>query len=66
MQPTYTVVRDSNHRTFLKEVGYGFIAEFWCHPQTRELAVLPWNKGCELTRDQLVRLVRKHGGHFAY
>jgi hypothetical protein len=57
--PTYTLVEDSNLRTYLWEEGYGFIARVtWIHvgrtrvPQ-RKLLLEPVNKGVDMTPEQL-------------
>ena len=49
----YILVTDSNHRTFIKEKGYGFIGIVRQLPDgMRE--VLPQNKGCDMTQTQLM------------
>lgn len=53
---TYSVVRDAHSRGFLREDGYGFIAEFWTTPQG--LRVLATNKGCDIPAIELQELVQ--------
>ena len=55
MTHNYVVVTDSHHRTFLKEVGYGFVAEFYT--TLEGLQVRPCNKGVDMPLDELTRLV---------
>jgi hypothetical protein len=51
----YTVVTDSHYRTFLKEEGYGFVAEF--HTTPEGLQVRPCNKGVDMPLAELTQLV---------
>jgi hypothetical protein len=55
----YTIVEDSHFRRFLKEQGYGFIAEGVVrhHGQVRAgVDVRPMNKGCDMAPGDLEEL----------
>lgn len=52
----YTIVEDSHYRQFLKEEGYGFIAEFW---HNQGLQVRPVNKGVDMELSKLAELVKQ-------
>jgi hypothetical protein len=61
--PTYTLVEDSNLKTYLKEEGYGFIARGVVHHVHGEKSdvkfgtkVVAMNKGCDLAQEELERL----------
>lgn len=54
---TYVLVNDSHCRTFLKEEGYGFIAEIW-----RDLSMLQVravNKGVDMPKEELREIAEK-------
>lgn len=57
--PSYTLVEDSNFRTYLKEEGYGFVARVtWTHVGRkrvpgRRLPLKPMNKGVDMSPEQL-------------
>jgi len=53
----HTIVEDSHFRKFLKEEGYGFIAEFWMGPNGRQ--VRPMNKGVDQPLDHLYDLIEE-------
>lgn len=55
----YTIVTDSHYRIFLKEEGFGFIAEIRRTPQDLELQLVPMNKGTEMNPDDLVRIAKE-------
>jgi hypothetical protein len=54
---TYTFSTDSHGRVFLKEEGYGFIAEVWEKQDGTGLAARPVNKGVDMSEDELFKAV---------
>ena len=63
--PVYDTVEDSHGRLFLREDGYGYIAEI-CQPYPNPFGKRgPWpqfrrvNKGTDMSRDELMACLRK-------
>jgi len=58
--PSYVIVEDSHCRTFLKQVDYGFVAEFYTDAEG--LQIRPCNRGVDMAPALLKRLVEECGG----
>lgn len=52
----YSLVTDSHHRCFLKEEGYGYVAELsFSHNRPNDgLHIRPINRGCDMAEQELV------------
>jgi hypothetical protein len=58
MNANYSIVEDSHYRLFLKEEGYGFIAELLVNPEG-EVAVRRVNKGVDMESTPLINIAEE-------
>lgn len=58
-RPVYVAVEDSHLRTFIKELGYGFVARV--ERRGDQLIVHPQNKGCDRPLAELEEIARSIG-----
>jgi len=52
----YELVELSGYQTYLKKVGYGFIAEFW-FDRNSDMKIRPWNAGCDMDKKDIQNII---------